>query len=594
MTDFGQLDLPSQLAQAIRKLEFTTPTPIQAQAIPVALAGRDIVGCAQTGTGKTAAFSIPLVAKLAVEHGKDAVILAPTRELAQQITGVLRQLTEQMPRLRPALIIGGASLRAQTQALRRHPRILVATPGRLIDHLGSKTIALDRVGFLVLDEADQMLDMGFAPQLNQILKHLPKERQTLLFSATLPEKILDLAKRFLNDPARITVGVVSRPVERIKQGVARTTADRKNDLLLDELNARKGSTLIFVRTKSRTEKLHKYLTEYGYSVERLHGGRSQSQRSVSLKAFRAGEIRILVATDIAARGLDIPHIEHVINFDLPMAPEDYVHRIGRTARAGRIGEALAILLPEDEAQWRRIQRLITPEEKREKTFSRPPIGPRSRRFDDRRDANAAHASSRRDANVPPRRDANVPPRRDANVPPRRDANTPPRRDSARDGARPSYQGGKPRFDNRHYDNRRGVERGGRPAAQSRPRFAPQGERSARPMDRSMDRFTDRPREQTARPRHPFASQENANHRRGDKARTRAHAPKQWSHEDAKPRRPFTRGEGRGQEDGLPRSARRPFDGPYQRRDAEHPRAARPRPFEQGRGARPSSRQKRPF
>lgn len=396
MKDFTQLELPAQIHQAIQKLGFTTPTPIQVQAIPVALEGRDIIGNAQTGTGKTAAFAIPLLAKLANEHGKDAVILVPTRELAQQITDVLRKLTEGLPRLRPAIIIGGASMRIQQQVLRRHPRIIVATPGRLIDHLGSKTVVLDRVGYLVLDEADQMLDMGFAPQLNQILRYLPKERQTLFFSATMPAKIMELATRFLNNPVRISAGENSRPVEAIKQTAVRTTAAKKNDLILDELNARKGSTLIFVRTKSRTEKLHQYLQDYGYSVARIHGGRSQAQRTHSLNEFRSGTVRILVATDIAARGLDIPHIEHVINFDLPMAPEDYVHRIGRTARAGRIGEALAILLPEDEDQWRRIQRLVDPNAKREKTFSRPPVGGNYRRHDDRSSDRGARGPKRFD------------------------------------------------------------------------------------------------------------------------------------------------------------------------------------------------------
>lgn len=498
-TTFAQFELPPQLQQALVKLNFTNPTPIQARTIPLALQGRDIIGCAQTGTGKTAAFCIPLIARLAADHGKDALILAPTRELAQQITDVLRKLVETLPRLRPALIMGGASMRIQHQVLRRHPRIIVATPGRMIDHLSSKSISLDRIGFLVLDEADQMMDMGFAPQLNQILKFLPNERQTLLFSATLPEKIMELAGRFLKNPERVTVGQNAKPIEAITQSVVRTTGAKKNDLLLDELNARKGSTLIFVRTKSRTEKLYQYLEEYGYEVARIHGGRSQAQRSQALRGFRDGAVRVLVATDIAARGLDIPLIEHVINFDLPMAPEDYVHRIGRTARAGRVGEALAILLPEDENQWRRITRLIDPNAKKEKTFSRPPIGPNSRRFDDRErrqdrapsrgPASAARPFSKTRSDSRPR--PNSPPDSRAESRPTSSPRATGARPATRAGARPFHRAdAQPRPDTdwrpRAHDTRKSNERFERDQRPKRP-FA---ERQAEPGHRFNKRRSD--------------------------------------------------------------------------------------------------------
>lgn len=356
MTDFSTMGLPTSLEQALQKLQFLKPTPIQAQAVPVALTGRDLIGCAQTGTGKTAAFCIPLLARLQNMPGKGALILAPTRELAFQIANVLRQLTDGQPEMRPSLVIGGANMHGQKKSLARQPRLIVATPGRLMDHMGSKTVNLSNIGILVLDEADQMLDMGFAPQLERIARVLPTERQTLLFSATLPDKILALASKYLRDPARVTVGAASRPVERITQSVVHTTVKEKNDVLLDELNARKGSILIFVRTKSRTERLARYLDEYGYEVGRIHGGRTQAQRTSALLGFREGTIRILVATDIAARGLDVPQIAHVINYDLPQAPEDYVHRVGRTARAGAAGEALCLLVPEDKNQWRLISK----------------------------------------------------------------------------------------------------------------------------------------------------------------------------------------------------------------------------------------------
>ncbi|MCM2282644.1 MAG: DEAD/DEAH box helicase [Bdellovibrionaceae bacterium] len=584
MNEFGQLALPEQLQNALVKLEFKTPTPIQAQAIPVALEGRDIIGCAQTGTGKTAAFAIPLIAKLAVDHGKDALILAPTRELAQQITEVLRQLVETLPRLRPALIMGGASMRIQHQVMRRHPRIIVATPGRMIDHLGSKTISLSRIGFLVLDEADQMLDMGFAPQLNQILKYLPQERQTMLFSATLPDKILELAGRFLKNPARITVGAPSRPIEKITQTVLHTTAAKKNDLLLDQLNARTGSALIFVRTKSRTEKLFQYLEEYGYDVARIHGGRSQSQRTQALNGFRNGKTRVLVATDIAARGLDVPHIEHVINFDLPMAPEDYVHRIGRTARAGRVGEALAFLLPEDESQWRRILRLIDPNAKKEKTYSRPPIGANSRRRDDSRhdsrDERPYERTNGRSFGRSQERDS-----RDSR-PQERDS-----RDSRPQGRPHSKpQAGPP--------SRSQTRNPSRPQASrpSRPEFGPRAGSSSRPAPDS-DRF-----DRSQYPQRPFSKTErdsNSQDRweRGEPQARRA----SFNRGDSRPSRtergpksagPMSSSRGprparasdnhRGGGHGFPK--RKAFGGPSQR-DGDHRRAG-PRPGRKPFGSKP--------
>lgn len=358
MEHFNELKLPSFLMKALKKMNFERPTPIQAQAIPAALGGRDLIGCAQTGTGKTASFCVPLLTQLAQSPKSTALILAPTRELGIQILEVLKKLTEFAPEIKTTLLIGGTPMQPQMRQLQKKPRIIVATPGRLVDHLNRRSVHFRDLAFLVLDEADRMLDMGFAPQLNQILPHLPKQRQTLFFSATLPTDIENLSQKYLRDPIRITVGQVSRVQEKINQNLVQTTAGKKNDVLLDELNARSGSVLIFARTQIRTDRLARFLEEYGHAVARLHGGRTQGQRNSAVSGFRDGKFRILVATDIAARGIDISHIAHVINYDLPQATEDYVHRIGRTARGGAQGEALSLITPEDHSAWRQICRQL--------------------------------------------------------------------------------------------------------------------------------------------------------------------------------------------------------------------------------------------
>ncbi|MEQ1875552.1 MAG: DEAD/DEAH box helicase [Bdellovibrionia bacterium] len=337
-------------------MKFTVATPIQAAAIPLARQGRDIIGCAQTGTGKTAAFCIPLVAKLMENPGATALVLAPTRELALQISDVLRSLTIGQ-NLRTALLIGGTDMYKQTRDLSRKPAIIVATPGRLNDHLRRKSVDLKTVQVLVLDEGDRMLDMGFEQQINDILKFIGPDRQTLLFSATFPDKIRNMAKRYMKSPEFISVGQISKPVEKVRHSIIHTTKAKRNDILLDQLNTRKGSVLIFVNTKHGTNRLATYLEEYGYDATRIHGGRTQGQRNQALAGFRAGKFRIMVATDVAARGLDIPHIAHVINYDLPIDLDDYVHRIGRTARAGAEGEAICLLSPEEHGHWNRIARI---------------------------------------------------------------------------------------------------------------------------------------------------------------------------------------------------------------------------------------------
>jgi superfamily II DNA/RNA helicase len=353
---FRELSLPEGLQKAIEKMNFKVPTPIQAEAIPIGLMNRDLIASAQTGTGKTAAFCIPIVAKLEKNTGKSALILVPTREIATQIGRVLDDLTRFLPKLLTTTLVGGMPMPAQIRSLAKKPRIIIATPGRLCDHLRRGSISLFRTEILVLDEADRMLDMGFSAQLNEVLRFLPSQRQTLLFSATLPMDIQKLASKYQKDPVHISVGPTSTPVEEIKQSVIQTTQALKNSVLISELQARVGSVLIFTRTKSRTDRLAKHLTTVGLQVNRIHGGRSQNQRNSAIDGFRQGKFRILVATDIAARGIDIPHIAHVINYDLPKCTDDYVHRIGRTARAGAIGCALSLVAPEERGQWKDISR----------------------------------------------------------------------------------------------------------------------------------------------------------------------------------------------------------------------------------------------
>ena len=358
MKTFQELSLPAPLEKSLRMMQFSVPTPIQAQAIPVALTERDLIGCADSGTGKTAAFCIPMIARLLKEKDKNGLILVPTRELATQIADVLRKLTAATPDIKLALLIGGASMDVSNNMIRQNPRIIIATPGRLMDHLARKTIALTHVAVLVLDEADRMLDMGFAPQLNKIFEVMPKVRQTLLFSATLPKDIERMASKWLNKPARVTIAKSKKDAPKITHSVVQTTGTAKNNTLLDELNNREGSILIFARTRHRTDKIAKYLSGFGHPVTYIHGDRSQGQRNNAIRGFRSGQYRILVATDIAARGLDISHIAHVINYDLPQVAEDYIHRIGRTGRAGAEGQALCLLTPEDKQQWRSISRLL--------------------------------------------------------------------------------------------------------------------------------------------------------------------------------------------------------------------------------------------
>lgn len=345
--------------RALEALQFQSPTPVQEQAIPFGLEGRDVIACAQTGTGKTGAFCIPLAAKLLSGKPTDiALVLTPTRELAVQIEDFWKQLTRFTPDLRSACLIGGLSFSQQTRALKQRPRLIIATPGRLNDHIEQRTIMLAQTHFLVLDEADRMLDMGFAPQLAQIAKFLPASRQTMLFTATWDGSLDKLAQKYLSNPERVSVGSTARASDLIDQKIISTTSQLKNETLMSELRQREGSVLIFTRTQMRTDRLARYLASRGIQCGRIHGGRTQAQRSYALDSFKKGSTQILVATDIAARGIDVSKIAHVINYDLPRAAEDYIHRIGRTGRAGNEGQALSLLTPEENGEWRQISRIL--------------------------------------------------------------------------------------------------------------------------------------------------------------------------------------------------------------------------------------------
>jgi len=361
---FEALGLSPALLRALAENHYTTPTPIQIQAIPLAMAGHDLLGGAQTGTGKTAAFALPLLqrlSKITPPNGARkprALILTPTRELAVQVADSLRTYGKHL-RINVATIYGGAGMGPQIDSLRRGTDILVATPGRLIDHLERGTAKLDAIEVLVLDEADRMLDMGFLPAIKRILNRVPKERQTLLFSATFEDQIKALAMEFMRNPQQVQVTARNTIAETIVHRAHPVDGSRKRDLLIDILTKRHtDQVLIFGKTKHGCNRLAEQLETAGLKAVAIHGNKSQAQRQKALAQFKTGKARILVATDVAARGLDIPNLPLVINHDLPMVAEDYIHRIGRTGRAGLTGEALSLVSPEEGGLLRQIQRML--------------------------------------------------------------------------------------------------------------------------------------------------------------------------------------------------------------------------------------------
>lgn len=393
MNNFESFGLSPDLNKSLLGMKYTTPTPIQEKAIPLALQGRDILGSAQTGTGKTAAFSIPLVEYVLRNPRGNALVLTPTRELAKQVIDVIHQLLGPGSRIKTAFIIGGEPMGKQFQQIRQNPRIIVGTPGRINDHL-ERGLKLGETNFLVLDETDRMLDMGFGVQLDRIAKHLPASRQTLMFSATLPEGIIRLSGKYLSNPERISMGATNVVAKNIKQDVIRIEQDQKYKELVNQLGQRSGSVIVFVKTKYGTERMAGNLHRDGFEAEALHGDLRQNKRTSVMDRFRKQGFRILVATDIAARGLDVPHIEHVINFDLPQAPEDYIHRMGRTARAGAEGSALCFISSQDMKKWNAIERLLNP-------GSAPSRPPRDSAGDNKKPGRRRHKpGKRRSGNKP--------------------------------------------------------------------------------------------------------------------------------------------------------------------------------------------------
>jgi len=357
---FSSLKLDPSLLKGIKELGFTRPTPIQADAIPPALAGRDILACAMTGSGKTAAFLLPILHQLLTRPrgATRALVITPTRELAAQILEDLNDLAVHTP-ITAAAVFGGVGMGPQEHAFRSGVDVLIATPGRLLDHFKAPYARLPAIEFLVLDEADRMLDMGFLPDIRRVLKHLPARRQTLFFSATMPPPIATLTREMLKDPVMLQVERQARPAVGITQAIYPVAQDLKSALFVSLLKSNvMKEALVFTRTKHRANRLADYLVKQGVNAARIHGNRSQAQRTEALAGFKSGRYRVLVATDIAARGIDVEALGHVVNFDVPTAPEDYIHRVGRTARAELTGEAFTFVSPGEEAELRDIEKAI--------------------------------------------------------------------------------------------------------------------------------------------------------------------------------------------------------------------------------------------
>ncbi len=352
---FAEMAIPQELVASLKKGGYEEATPIQRDAIPPALTGRDVVGCAQTGTGKTAAFAIPMLTNILRDPDAHGLVLAPTRELAMQIFQVVDGFAREL-RIPGAILIGGDSFPKQVAMIRRGCRFIIATPGRLVDHLQQGTIKLPAVTMFVLDEFDRMLDMGFAPQLARIVAALPKKRQTMLFSATVAADMAAKVSKFVIDPVRVSIGDHRNKASSVQERNLAVKAVNKGEFLVKELGevATNGRTLIFTRTQQRVERVAKNLAKEGYEVAVLHGGRSMRQRIAAMRVFKTGAVPILVATDIAGRGLDVDDIQTVINFDLPATREDYIHRVGRTGRYGKSGLAINFCLPEDRDLVRRL------------------------------------------------------------------------------------------------------------------------------------------------------------------------------------------------------------------------------------------------
>ena len=357
---FSSFQLDPRLLRGVADLGFTEPTPIQRDGLPAALAGRDLLATAMTGSGKTAAFALPILQRLLGKQPGTtrALVLAPTRELAAQIVVHFNELARHTP-LKAAAVFGGVGMEPQERALRRGVDVVVACPGRLLDHMQHPYARLAGLEVLVLDEADRMLDMGFLPDIRRVLKQLPPLAQTLLFSATIPAPIVALSRQLLRDPVTLNVERPAAPATGVRQEIYPVRQDLKSALLVELLaRGEMATALVFTRTKHRANRLADYLGRHGVACERIHGNRSQAQRTQALEGFKNGRHRVLVATDVAARGIDIEALSHVVNFDVPNLPEDYIHRVGRTARAGATGEALTFVSPQEQGELRAIERTV--------------------------------------------------------------------------------------------------------------------------------------------------------------------------------------------------------------------------------------------
>ena len=451
---FTTLGLSEALTRAVAEQGYTEPTPIQLQAIPVVLAGRDLLGAAQTGTGKTAGFTLPMLQRLSANppsgdapgrHPIRALILTPTRELAAQVHESVRTYGKNM-RLRSAVIFGGVGAGPQIEALRRGVDIVVATPGRLLDHVEQKVLDLSRIEILVLDEADRMLDMGFIPAIRRVLALLPRERQNLLFSATFPEEIRSLASSFMHDPVTIEVARRNTPAELVAQVAHPVDAGRKRELLAHLIKHNDWrQVLVFTRTKHGANRLAEQLVREGIEADAIHGNKSQNARTRALGSFKNNELRVLVATDIAARGLDIDTLPHVVNYDLPHVAEDYIHRIGRTGRAGSEGEAVSLVSAEDKPLFAAIERLMNRSvELRVIPGFEPGQGSPASTQSEAQQARRRDAQPRRPGS-PSRRPDSKPGQRDAQ--PRQRGAPPRRRDGRVHGGQPRVRDSQPRFDN---------------------------------------------------------------------------------------------------------------------------------------------------
>jgi ATP-dependent RNA helicase DeaD len=483
MNNFESLNLSENLNLALAKMNFSKPTPVQAQTIPFALQSKDILGSAQTGTGKTAAFCIPMVEILSKNENMTALIMTPTRELARQVLDVVNQLIGYENSLRTACLIGGEAMGKQLNQLRKGPRIIVGTPGRINDHLERETLDLMDCGYLVLDETDRMLDMGFGVQIDQTLQYMPSERQTLLFSATLPSKIMQLSKKYLHNPERIAIESDEVLLTNIAHETLNIDHNKKYVELLNQLSQRDGSVLIFAKTKHGTQRMAKNLTNDGFKADALNGNLNHNKRDKVMSGFRNKKFKVLVATDIASRGLDVDHIEHVINYDLPQVAEDYVHRIGRTGRAGSKGSAICFISPEEQPLWDQIDYLLNP-----KTAKKPSGSSKNSRSVRKR-SGGQHQSSRSGRSFStsngPRRSGG--PRRSSEG----NSDSRPSRSS---GPRRSSEGNSDSRPFRSSGPRRSSEgnTGSRPFRSSGPRRSSEGNSDSRPSRRTEGNSDSRP------------------------------------------------------------------------------------------------------